>query len=657
MAKAFPKSKFVGFDYHAASIEAARARARGRGRRRSRAASRSRRRTDYPGTYDLVACSTACTTWAIRSAPRGTSRVARRRRHLAARRAVRQRPRGGQPQPGRPRLLRRRRSSARRPRCRRRSASRSARRPARRGCATWSPRRVHAASAARPRRRSTSCSRRVREPRRSPRWRRRRPATRAREPDQTGFVAHGGVRVAYESFGQGEQTILCLPSWTLVNQRQWKAQVPYLARHCRVVTFDARGNGASDAPRSRPPTARARWPETRSPCSTFSASSGRRWWVTRSERAAGAHPRRRASGARDGRGLHRRRRPIRAQPRPAASTSAPSATSTRAGNASTGTTGGATSRASAEWFFGMMFPEPHSTRQIESGRRVGERDDRRAARRRPSVPRGWTRREARELARRVRCPVLVIHGADDAVSAVTPDGAELAAETGGRLVTMEGSGHSPERCATRCGSTCCCASSLLPPASRRAGGASSARPQRALLRLVADRPRTRAARSSRSRGSCDGCGPGLEIDWLAQPPGDGAARGRGRARPPRQRRARGRVRAHRVRGRRAQPARCSRRCGGWTRSCSRTSCSSTTSRSEGCYDLWIGDEAWEVDHFLHENPELKTRALRLADRLRGLPAAARGRRARGLPDRRLQRRDGRAGGALPARARPGDLRR
>ena len=27
---------------------------------------------------------------------------------------------------------------------------------------------------------------------------------------------------------------------------------------------------------------------------------------------------------------------------------------------------------------------------------------------------------------------------------------------------------------------------------------------------------------------------------------------------------------------------------------------------EGAYDLWIGDEAWEVDYFLHENPELKT---------------------------------------------------
>jgi UDP-N-acetylglucosamine:LPS N-acetylglucosamine transferase len=27
---------------------------------------------------------------------------------------------------------------------------------------------------------------------------------------------------------------------------------------------------------------------------------------------------------------------------------------------------------------------------------------------------------------------------------------------------------------------------------------------------------------------------------------------------------------------------------------------------EGNYDLWIGDEAWEVDYYLHENPELKS---------------------------------------------------
>src|SRR5207244_6471777 len=27
--------------------------------------------------------------------------------------------------------------------------------------------------------------------------------------------------------------------------------------------------------------------------------------------------------------------------------------------------------------------------------------------------------------------------------------------------------------------------------------------------------------------------------------------------------------------------------------------------SDGRYDLWIADEGWEVDHFLHEHPELK----------------------------------------------------
>ena len=76
----------------------------------------------------------------------------------------------------------------------------------------------------------------------------RRSATRAREPDEVGLVARGGVRIAYESFGAGERTILFLPSWAIVKQRQWKAQVPYFARHCRCVTFDPRGNGGSDRP-------------------------------------------------------------------------------------------------------------------------------------------------------------------------------------------------------------------------------------------------------------------------------------------------------------------------------------------------------------------------------------------------------------------------
>ena len=67
-----------------------------------------------------------------------TCAAAEARRHLADRRAVRQRRARGQPQPGRPHLLLRPRpSSARRHRARRRSAPASARRPARHACARW----------------------------------------------------------------------------------------------------------------------------------------------------------------------------------------------------------------------------------------------------------------------------------------------------------------------------------------------------------------------------------------------------------------------------------------------------------------------------------------------------------------------------------------
>ena len=71
---------------------------------------------------------------------------------------------------------------------------------------------------------------------------------RAREPDREGFVDRDGVRLHYEVFGDGEPTLVLVPSNPIVHSRQWKAQVPFLARHYRVVTFDGRGNGRSDRP-------------------------------------------------------------------------------------------------------------------------------------------------------------------------------------------------------------------------------------------------------------------------------------------------------------------------------------------------------------------------------------------------------------------------
>jgi len=75
-----------------------------------------------------------------------------------------------------------------------------------------------------------------------------RERTRARYPDECGYTERDGVRIYYEAYGTGEPTILFLPTWEIVHSRTWKFQIPYFARHGRVVTFDRRGNGRSDRP-------------------------------------------------------------------------------------------------------------------------------------------------------------------------------------------------------------------------------------------------------------------------------------------------------------------------------------------------------------------------------------------------------------------------
>jgi pimeloyl-ACP methyl ester carboxylesterase len=69
---------------------------------------------------------------------------------------------------------------------------------------------------------------------------------RAREPDYVGTIELGGVRVGYDVYGAGEPTIVLLTSWAITHARQWKGQVPYLARHFRVITVEGRGNGRAD---------------------------------------------------------------------------------------------------------------------------------------------------------------------------------------------------------------------------------------------------------------------------------------------------------------------------------------------------------------------------------------------------------------------------
>jgi pimeloyl-ACP methyl ester carboxylesterase len=73
--------------------------------------------------------------------------------------------------------------------------------------------------------------------------------TRARYPDAEGWVHdEHGVRVFYEVHGESPDVVCLLPPWPLMNLRFWRAQIPYLARHFRVLAIDPRGNGRSDRP-------------------------------------------------------------------------------------------------------------------------------------------------------------------------------------------------------------------------------------------------------------------------------------------------------------------------------------------------------------------------------------------------------------------------
>jgi pimeloyl-ACP methyl ester carboxylesterase/predicted glycosyltransferase len=71
---------------------------------------------------------------------------------------------------------------------------------------------------------------------------------RAEDPIESGRIERDGVGVAYELYGETGPVIVMLPSWIIVHNRSWKAQIADFAQDCRMVVIDGRGNGRSDRP-------------------------------------------------------------------------------------------------------------------------------------------------------------------------------------------------------------------------------------------------------------------------------------------------------------------------------------------------------------------------------------------------------------------------
>ena len=269
-----------------------------------------------------------------------------------------------------------------------------------------------------------------------------REQTRARYPDADGYVERDDVRVRYEVYGAGEPTLLLLPTWSLIHSRQWKSQIPFLARHYRVVTFDGRGNGRSDRP-----TEPAAYDERE-----FAADALAVLDATGTEQAvllgyslgaqrglllAAEHAERilgavfiGASYAGGGEPLPQRSMPWEDE------------LDTDEGWAKYNKHYWLRDyRGFVEFFFDQLFAEPHSTKQKEDC--VGWALETTAE---TLVTAQYGAllgpEEAVTLARRVRCPVLVVHGTRDGIASHTR-GAALAEHTGGSLVLVEGGGHGP----------------------------------------------------------------------------------------------------------------------------------------------------------------------------------------------------------------------
>ena len=440
----------------------------------------------------------------------------------------------------------------------------------------------------------------------TPAGRQSREQSRARYPDRTGFVERDGVRSFYEVYGEGEPTVLLMPTWSIVHSRHWKMQIPYLARHCRVLTFDGRGNGRSDRPLD--PAAYREEEFADDAVAVMDATATDRAVLVslsrgaeRSLLLAANHPER----------VERIVLIAPALPLP------PATPRTRAIQEFTEPRDeyvgwGKWNRGYwrdhyeefLEFFFSQCFTEPHSTKQREDTVGWGLETDPEALIASQLATRLRDEAGVRALLARIDCPIMVIHGRDDAVRPYE-SGARLAELASADLAGIDGSGHFPHaRDPVKV--NLLLRDAVTPPPPTRRWARALSRPRRALY-ISSPIGLGHAQRDVAIASELRKLHPDLEIDWLAQHPVTAV------------------LESH---GERLHPA---------SAHLASESAHVASESSEhdlnafqairrmdeillnnfmvlheavegGQYDLVVGDEAWDIDYYLHENPELKRTA-------------------------------------------------
>ncbi len=431
------------------------------------------------------------------------------------------------------------------------------------------------------------------------------PASRALVPSESGFAEAGGVRVAYEVFGQGEETLLLLPPWSLTHSRFWKLQVPYLARHFRVITFDPRGNGRSDRPERRTDYG-ARADADDALAVLDATGTDRCVFVSHCAGAAGAvmfateNPER-VVGA------------VFMTPALPLSPPLPERTGHSFDEPRAVYDGWAKTnrhyweqdfRGYLEFFFARCFPEAHSTKQIEDCIAWGLEGRPETLALTIGNP-GPDEATIRELLGRLHGPLLVMQGDEDHL--VPPDrGAAFAEATGAELVEFQGVGHCPQArhpVPFNLMLRDFCERAWQRPPRRPPFRRAVRRPKRALY-VSSPIGLGHAWRDVAIAQELRALEPELEIEWLAQEPVTHVLERCGERIHPASRRLalESRHIAAEARGHELNAFQAWRR---MDEILLTNFMLFHDVASERDYDLWIGDEAWELDYYLHENPELK----------------------------------------------------
>ena len=430
---------------------------------------------------------------------------------------------------------------------------------------------------------------------------------RARQPDIVGSVERDGVRVGYEVFepleGSGRPTLVFFTSWAIVHMRQWKLQVPALARRFRVVTVEGRGNGAADRPAD--PEAYTDTEYVSDVIAVMDAVGIDRAVVIglsmggrHALQLAAAHPDRAAGVVAVGAAL----------PWPLPAGFDEVRDRYEGWEKANRHYWLADYQGWVEFFMSRVFSDPHSTKQWEDGVGWGLETD--AETLLPTVPgiAAPTDADAEEVCRRVRCPVLVVHGERDEIVAFEI-GARLAEWTGGSLATVPGGGHGlPMRDPVQFTLLVAefAASLAGPQVRRRSWTPARVRPRRALF-VSSAIGLGHALRDVAIADALRALHPDLQIDWLGQHPVTQVLADRGeRVHPASRFLASESAHVEAEAGEHDLHAfQAIRRMDEILAANFHVFHDVVTDEQ---HDLVVADEGWEIDHFLHENPELKRTA-------------------------------------------------